>query len=430
MSGAGFGNKMANQPTHDENDETYRFGATGGAGFGNKSNPDPDVHDDKQLRFGSHESTAPYSGGHPDYGSGSTGGAGIGNKTGNMETGDSAVGKMMEKVGGMVKHEGLVEKGHAKRVEAGLAAPFYNHYNALGIEQEATKTEIKRAWKNAVLRYHPDKNPTDPKKHAARFQAVQEAWEVLNDPYKKSNYDALYSPLRSHPGRAYATAKGPSQKYSQRAPPRAPKPAASQPSKNTYHSAPSPGPKNTTNTGSHQQTGTPSCSSDFASFLFETSGNGYEFKFYSSFKKPAEDASWKQSPSVPPFDFRSDPWGARESDSSKQQPSKNKIHGFKPGPEPFGFPGIPFRFCEGVFEPPTLKKPDLPKPKSLRKPPRQCTMMECSVNTVDLQNHVTAKKTFNMTPFGTYECIMYSPYGPGNSSQQSYHIPMDLKELG
>ncbi|QDS74712.1 hypothetical protein FKW77_000664 [Venturia effusa] len=140
MSGAGFGNKTAPQPSHDENDESYRFGkhtdggaysnahekygsgATGGAGFGNKSNPDQDMelYDNKDLRFGSHESTAPYSGGHPDYGSGSTGGAGFGNKTGNMATGDSSVGKLMEKVGGLVKNEGMVEKGHAKRVEAGL----------------------------------------------------------------------------------------------------------------------------------------------------------------------------------------------------------------------------------------------------------------------------------------------------------------------
>lgn len=76
-------------------------GATGGAGFGNKSKPDP-VIDNEDIRFGSHESTAPYSGGHPRYGSGSTGGAGFGNKTKNMDKGDSAVGKMMEKVGGLV----------------------------------------------------------------------------------------------------------------------------------------------------------------------------------------------------------------------------------------------------------------------------------------------------------------------------------------
>lgn len=70
-----------------------------------------ETYDNKDIRFGSHESTAPYSGGHPDYGSGSTGGAGFGNKTGSMETGDSAVGKMVEKVGGLVSETVLFGDG-------------------------------------------------------------------------------------------------------------------------------------------------------------------------------------------------------------------------------------------------------------------------------------------------------------------------------
>jgi hypothetical protein len=37
-----------------------------------------------------------------------------------MESEDSMVGKVMEKVGGLVKSERLVEKGHKKRIEAGL----------------------------------------------------------------------------------------------------------------------------------------------------------------------------------------------------------------------------------------------------------------------------------------------------------------------
>jgi hypothetical protein len=98
-------------------------GATGGAGFGNKSNPDPNMeeYDNTDLRFDSHRSTAPYSGGSA-LGSGSTGGAGFGNKTGSMngESHDSTIGKVMEKVGGVVKSEGLVEKGRAKREKEGF----------------------------------------------------------------------------------------------------------------------------------------------------------------------------------------------------------------------------------------------------------------------------------------------------------------------
>ncbi|KAF2448964.1 hypothetical protein P171DRAFT_518399 [Karstenula rhodostoma CBS 690.94] len=101
--------------------ETYGSGTTGGAGFGNKSAPDAPLDtDNSHFRFGSHQDTSPYSGG-TRHGSGSTGGAGYGNKTGSFgESQDSSLGKVLEKVGHAVKNEGLVEKGHAKRVEKGL----------------------------------------------------------------------------------------------------------------------------------------------------------------------------------------------------------------------------------------------------------------------------------------------------------------------
>lgn len=57
-------------------------------------------------------------------------------------------------------------------------------------------------------------------------------------------------------------------------------------------------------------------------------------------------------------------------------------------------------------------------------------MMECTVFTAELHTHISKKKTFNMAPFGMYECMLYSPHGPGNSAQQSYYIPVDLKEGG
>ncbi|OAG04574.1 uncharacterized protein CC84DRAFT_1176776 [Paraphaeosphaeria sporulosa] len=104
--------------------ETYGSGTTGGAGFeprGNKSASDAPIDtDNSHFRFGSHQDTSPYSGG-TRHGSGSTGGAGYGNKTGSFsKTNDSTLGKVIEKVGHVVKNEGLVEKGHKKRVEAGL----------------------------------------------------------------------------------------------------------------------------------------------------------------------------------------------------------------------------------------------------------------------------------------------------------------------
>ena len=91
---------------------------------GNKrssSTPTDTSLDTSEFRFGSHTDTAPYSNATP-MGSGSTGGAGFGNKTGEMEgpTKDSTLGKVMEKVGGMMKNEKIVEKGRGMREKEGF----------------------------------------------------------------------------------------------------------------------------------------------------------------------------------------------------------------------------------------------------------------------------------------------------------------------
>ncbi|KAF2431779.1 hypothetical protein EJ08DRAFT_175802 [Tothia fuscella] len=148
---SGYGNRTASDPEFDGHEtrfdkhteggayqgghETYKSGTVGGAGFGNKSDPEQDMskYDNSDLRFDSHTNTDPYSNA-TQHGSGTTGGAGYGNKTGSFSGGsdkkDSTVGKMMEKVGGMTKNEGLVEKGREKRLEKG---------HGLGEEQVVSK---------------------------------------------------------------------------------------------------------------------------------------------------------------------------------------------------------------------------------------------------------------------------------------------------
>lgn len=61
-------------------------------------------------------------------------------------------------------------------------------YEILGLSRDATKDDIEKAYRKLALKYHPDRNPDDPKS-AEKFTEVTEAYEVLSDPNKRSQYD-------------------------------------------------------------------------------------------------------------------------------------------------------------------------------------------------------------------------------------------------
>ena len=63
-----------------------------------------------------------------------------------------------------------------------------DYYETLGIERGASDEEIKKAFKKAALKYHPDRNP-DNKAAEDKFKEMNEAYQVLSNPEKKSNYD-------------------------------------------------------------------------------------------------------------------------------------------------------------------------------------------------------------------------------------------------
>ena len=63
-----------------------------------------------------------------------------------------------------------------------------DYYDILGVNKSASKDDIKKAYRTTAFKYHPDKNPGD-KKAEEKFKEASEAYGVLSDDQKKTNYD-------------------------------------------------------------------------------------------------------------------------------------------------------------------------------------------------------------------------------------------------
>ncbi|HEX2675110.1 MAG TPA: DnaJ domain-containing protein, partial [Polyangiales bacterium] len=78
-----------------------------------------------------------------------------------------------------------------------------DYYEVLGVTRSATADELKRAYKQLAIKYHPDKNPDD-KQAEEEFKRVSEAYAVLCDADKRRRYDQLghaaFDPARGGQG--------------------------------------------------------------------------------------------------------------------------------------------------------------------------------------------------------------------------------------
>lgn len=84
-----------------------------------------------------------------------------------------------------------------------------NFYELLGISQKSTPDEIKKAYRKLARQYHPDVNPNN-KEAERKFKEINEAYETLSDPAKKTEYDALLArPHRETPGSGGRRSAGP-----------------------------------------------------------------------------------------------------------------------------------------------------------------------------------------------------------------------------
>ena len=63
-----------------------------------------------------------------------------------------------------------------------------DYYEVLGSSRDANDSDLKKIYRRLAMKYHPDKNPDNPKAEG-QFTEVKEAYEVLSDPEKRAAYD-------------------------------------------------------------------------------------------------------------------------------------------------------------------------------------------------------------------------------------------------
>ncbi len=79
-----------------------------------------------------------------------------------------------------------------------------NLYEILEISPQANEAEIKKAYKRKAIQFHPDKNLDNPKAEEM-FKAINTAYQILSDSYKKAEYDFLLQQYQLQPKPVYTS---------------------------------------------------------------------------------------------------------------------------------------------------------------------------------------------------------------------------------
>ncbi len=74
---------------------------------------------------------------------------------------------------------------------------YRDYYKVLGVDRNATEDEIKRSYRKLALEHHPDRNQGN-KSAEDKFKEINEAYQVLSDPEKKTRYDQLGTSYKNY----------------------------------------------------------------------------------------------------------------------------------------------------------------------------------------------------------------------------------------